>query len=131
MTDWDAKMREAHEREELAERLLKREHRRRRDKYGDMPKEPKGQRTLNRYRVRDLKAKATCPDCNSRYPHYVMQFDHLPGEPKLGDVSGMIQRGVVWGLIEAEMAKCEIVCANCHMVRTFTRRHSTQSDGQT
>jgi hypothetical protein len=48
-----------------------------------------------------------------------MQWDHLPGSMKIADVSGM-------GLyskeeILAEIAKCELVCTNCHTIRTGTR----------
>jgi hypothetical protein len=48
-----------------------------------------------------------------------MQWDHLPGSVKLADVSAM-------GLyskqeILAEIAKCELVCTNCHIIRTGKR----------
>jgi hypothetical protein len=49
-----------------------------------------------------------------------MQWDHLPGFEKLGDVSAAF-----WGRsrleVLAEIAKCELVCANCHTIRTFER----------
>ena len=48
-----------------------------------------------------------------------MQWDHKPGFEKLGDVSDF------WGRsrseVLAEIAKCDLVCANCHAVRTFDR----------
>ena len=48
-----------------------------------------------------------------------MQWDHLPGQVKVADVSAM-------GLytkdeILAEIAKCELVCTNCHIIRTGKR----------
>jgi len=54
------------------------------------------------------------------YPHQVMQWDHRPGFEKLGDLSADF-----WGHtreeILAEIAKCDLVCANCHAIRTFSR----------
>lgn len=55
-----------------------------------------------------------CADCGKRYPPYVMDLDHR-GD-KFTDVSKMksysIQR------LLAEIAKCDVVCANCHRERT-------------
>ena len=48
-----------------------------------------------------------------------MQWDHLPGEVKLGAVSSL--RGRSKKEILDEIAKCELVCANCHAIRTFQR----------
>lgn len=56
-----------------------------------------------------------CMDCGIKYPSYVMDFDHR--EDKLFDVS----RGVNdYGMkkLLAEIAKCDVVCANCHRFRT-------------
>lgn len=46
-----------------------------------------------------------------------MDFDHLLD--KFKNVSRMT--AYKWDRIEAEIAKCELVCANCHRVRTFAR----------
>jgi hypothetical protein len=49
-----------------------------------------------------------------------MQWDHRPGEEKLGDINEDF-----WDRsreeILAEIAKCDLVCANCHAIRTFSR----------
>jgi len=49
-----------------------------------------------------------------------MQWDHLPGTVKLGEISSKIR---TWStkLIFDELAKCELVCANCHAIRTYKR----------
>lgn len=51
-----------------------------------------------------------------------MSFDHLPEYEKLANVSDLITKG--WGRakIDAEIAKCEIVCLLCHADRTQYRR---------
>jgi hypothetical protein len=56
----------------------------------------------------------------------MMDFDHVRGE-KLFDVSRMVGPGLSLELIKAEIAKCDVVCANCHRIRTFERRHKGNS----
>ncbi len=50
-----------------------------------------------------------------------MQWDHLPGMTKRREVSNMVLTGFRRETILDEIAKCELVCANCHAVRTFDR----------
>lgn len=60
-----------------------------------------------------------CADCGVKYPFYVMDFDHRPGSDKINDVALMTRSN--WSLekIKKEIEKCEVVCANCHRIRTF------------
>ncbi len=59
-----------------------------------------------------------CMDCTRTYPSVAMDFDHVRGE-KHSEVTDMWS----WSRskVLAEIAKCELVCANCHRVRTYTR----------
>lgn len=61
-----------------------------------------------------------CTDCQKTYPFYVMQFDHVRGD-KVDAVSKLMTHSVSRKVIEAEIAKCELVCANCHAIRTYKR----------
>jgi hypothetical protein len=61
-----------------------------------------------------------CADCGRRYPPFVMDFDHRNGEDKTGNISAMAPRWS-WSKIAAEVAKCDVVCANCHRMRTARR----------
>jgi hypothetical protein len=72
-----------------------------------------------------LKSSTPCTDCGSLFHPAAMTWDHLPGEEKLGDVSSLIQKHNR-ALILAEIQKCELVCANCHAVRSATRRDVAQ-----
>ena len=67
-----------------------------------------------------LKAGEPCTDCGRIYAPQVMQWDHLPGNLKLGNISTDF-RGRSRQEILDEIAKCELVCANCHAIRTFER----------
>ena len=60
-----------------------------------------------------------CKDCGEVFPPVCMDFDHVRGAKK-GNVSQMVMRKL--SKLEAEIAKCDIVCANCHRIRTHERR---------
>lgn len=55
-----------------------------------------------------------------------MTYDHLPGNQKRGEISNLIAGGYR-GVLITELAKCELVCANCHAVRTYMRREVMRS----
>ena len=91
----------------------------------------------NRARLRErwraqldgLKA-APCADCGIQYPPHVMQFDHLDPDTKSFaiDATAMGRRPEV---IAAELAKCDLVCANCHAERTHQQRLAGRRFGGT
>lgn len=62
-----------------------------------------------------------CKDCWQKYPWYVMDFDHLPGFEKKFNLSIATSKWYSVKKILEEAKKCDIVCSNCHRVRTFTR----------
>lgn len=72
----------------------------------------------NRDLINTLKSRP-CTDCNKKYPPHVMQFDHVRGEKKF-NVGEARSRSVKNILVE--VAKTEVVCANCHAMRTYNRR---------
>ena len=60
-----------------------------------------------------------CTDCGVRYPKRVMEFDHVRGK-KTAAVAVMAVKASE-AAIRAEIAKCEVVCANCHRLRHIER----------
>ena len=70
--------------------------------------------------IKSLKS-APCKDCGKTYPHYVMDFDHLDGTIKRANISALIGERTSLQCILNELAKCELVCANCHRERTYSR----------
>lgn len=56
-------------------------------------------------------------DCGRSFPHYVMDLDHVRGVKRC-DVANMVQRAVPTAVFLDEIAKCDVVCANCHRIRT-------------
>lgn len=70
--------------------------------------------------MRQIKEASPCADCKQHFPAVCMDFDHREGEAKVADVSKVVMDGC-WQKALAEMAKCDIVCANCHRLRTASR----------
>jgi hypothetical protein len=67
----------------------------------------------------ELKRGKPCADCGQVFHSAAMQWDHPPGVEKVADVAELY-RGSRARVLK-EIAKCELVCANCHAVRTHTR----------
>lgn len=63
-----------------------------------------------------------CTDCGKQYPPYVMDFDHINAEDKLDDIAALLRRGYGKQTLIDEIAKCELVCSNCHRIRTHNRK---------
>lgn len=66
-----------------------------------------------------VKVDRGCTDCGYNAHAVALDFDHLPGQTKLYRIATMA--GMSRTLIDAEIAKCEVVCANCHRIRTADR----------
>jgi hypothetical protein len=69
-------------------------------------------------RIAAIKVAAGCADCGYAEHFAALEFDHVEGG-KVANVSALV--GKRWDVIEAEIAKCEVVCANCHRIRTVER----------
>lgn len=78
----------------------------------------KYERHLNRYTVYKDKP---CADCGNRFPLECMDFDHREGEVKIGSIGHMIRQHKGHENIVKEIEKCDVVCANCHRIRTRER----------
>ena len=60
-----------------------------------------------------------CVDCGGTFRPECMDWTHKPGTEKLFQISQ--GHKYTWPEVEAEIAKCELVCANCHRIRTRNR----------
>lgn len=68
----------------------------------------------------EYKENIGCVDCKEKYPHYVLEFDHRPEHEKTGSPTEIAYKGSLSAaILEAE--KCDVVCANCHKIRTHNR----------
>lgn len=93
-----------------------------------MWKDPKKAKKWHKERYRKKKAyieklkEAPCTDCKKTYPHYVMEFDHVPerGKKKYCLYAGA-GTNINSPIFIKELNKCDIVCSNCHAIRTYKR----------
>lgn len=70
-----------------------------------------------RQEVLDKLKDVPCADCGGRFPPICMDFDHVQG--KSFTISRASTRSLTSVLREVE--RCEVVCANCHRIRTAQR----------
>jgi hypothetical protein len=81
----------------------------------------RAKRKNRKRRLDKIKMWWGCADCGYREDPRALQFDHRPGTVKTMNI-GSVCGSMAWDAILAEIAKCDIVCANCHMIRTDERR---------
>jgi hypothetical protein len=70
-----------------------------------------------------LKAGRPCADCGEAFHPAAMHWDHLPGSTKVDNLGELVRHGSRRLVLE-EIEKCELVCANCHAVRSVVRMRS-------
>ena len=78
-------------------------------------------RWLNR-----LKLRRGCVDCGYNAWPSALHFDHRPGEVKAFEICRALHYS--WETIIAEVAKCDVRCANCHHRITDLRRRGVGVD---
>jgi hypothetical protein len=77
-------------------------------------------RTASRRDALDqYKLERGCVDCGYRKDPIALDFDHREPSLKTANLSEMLHHS--WSKVLAEIAKCDVRCANCHRIRTFGR----------
>lgn len=65
-----------------------------------------------------VKKSVPCSDCRVSYHPHAMDFDHL--KDKIYNVGSLRSHSI--STLNAEIDKCEVVCAVCHRLRTLERK---------
>ncbi|MDQ2905118.1 MAG: hypothetical protein M3Y81_16405 [Chloroflexota bacterium] len=73
----------------------------------------------NRLHISSYLSTHPCVDC-SQTDIRLLEFDHIDGQKSRG-IANFLTWGFKWSTIEAEIAKCEVRCANCHRLKTMER----------
>src|ERR1035437_1554640 len=66
-----------------------------------------------------------CADCKKEYAPWILDFDHVRGQKEF-TISHRTTSSIA--RLKTEMAKSDIVCANCHRERTYQRRENAKHD---
>jgi len=77
-------------------------------------------RTILKRKLWKYKEEKGCMDCGEKYPHWILDFDHKPEFEKTGGPTEILHK-YGWDKAIKEVEKCDVVCANCHRIRTFIR----------
>ena len=73
--------------------------------------------------IAEYKSKNGCTDCGYNKHHSALEFDHIVGKKELNVcLAKSIKQA------KKEIEKCEIVCSNCHRIRTYTRIYPCKPD---
>ncbi len=75
-------------------------------------------RIESRRRMAEYLIGKKCMDCGISNP-MVFEFDHVRGN-KFANISDLLGKSA-WSKVVSEISKCDIVCANCHRIRTSVR----------
>lgn len=86
----------------------------------DKTQREKARADRNRERIAQIKLSKGCVDCGYNKNAVALEFDHLPGYVKIKTVASFCYSA--WDKIQAEIDKCEVVCSNCHLIRSASRK---------
>lgn len=87
---------------------------------GESKKTRQARRRDNHAKMIEFLSQQQCADCG--FSHIlVLEFDHL--KDKRANISRMLCT-YPWATILLEIEKCDIVCRNCHAIRTHQRQDS-------
>lgn len=81
----------------------------------------------NAQRVWDYLKDNPCTKCGESDPR-VLEFDHRGDDVKVANVAQMIVKVRSWKAIQDEIAKCDVLCANCHRRKTYEQLGWTTYD---
>lgn len=93
--------------------------------HGRAPERARERVARNAEAIRQAKS-APCLDCGGEFPLECMDLDHVRGE-KLFNLSKAGPRN--HEAVLQEIAKCDVVCANCHRIRTKARANARGRKG--
>jgi hypothetical protein len=70
--------------------------------------------------IKDEKLKRGCEKCGYKDHHAALDFDHLDPVTKSRDIAKMHTTNIE--ALKEEIKKCQVLCANCHRIKTYEQR---------
>lgn len=77
----------------------------------------------------EFKARVGCKRCGETHPG-CLEFHHLNPDLKEATLSFLAGNNASQRILEAEVAKCEVVCANCHRIEHWEQRRDPEAPNQ-
>ena len=76
-----------------------------------------------RDRLNKIKLESGCVKCGYANHPSALTFNHIDPSSKSFTIGQML--ATTWEFVEEEVAKCEVLCANCHYIHTYENGHSS------
>ncbi|MBV9258860.1 MAG: hypothetical protein JO215_12670 [Ktedonobacteraceae bacterium] len=73
---------------------------------------------------REYKKTLRCADCGQSHPA-TLEFHHLDPAQKDFHVSQILHETTSLRRLQEEIAKCVVLCANCHRIRHWNEKHGS------
>ena len=81
----------------------------------------KGTKAFKQIVINEKLKRGKCLQCEKKVREDIccmFDFDHRNPKEKLSDISAMQSYGYTFKEIQDEMEKCDLLCANCHQIKT-------------
>lgn len=75
--------------------------------------------------LKEYKSTLKCEECSENHPA-CLEFHHINSKDKKFSV-GRIKDFMSWKLLKAEIAKCRVLCANCHRKEHYNQKEKEQN----
>jgi hypothetical protein len=75
-------------------------------------------RRINQQYVVNYLVSKSCEHCGVSDTR-VLSFDHRHDENKFANIADLVSRGAPLNRLIEEIKKCDVLCHNCHMIKTF------------
>ena len=77
-----------------------------------------------------IKQDAGCAHCGYNAHHAALEFNHLDPSKKLGNIAEHVTNWS-WEKILDEVAKCEVLCSNCHHIHSYETHYTRLGNTRT
>ena len=83
-------------------------------------------KVVNRYKMLKGCQGDDCHYNNHNIPFIpeILHFDHIDRSKKVKGISHMIHGNMNFKKIKNEIRKCQVLCANCHIVKTLENKET-------
>lgn len=83
-----------------------------------MTKKNKDERRADMRKWLNSLKSSPCTRCGNRFPPECMDFDHRDPATKNNSITQMVGNVMAQKTIEKELEKCDLLCSNCHRIKT-------------
>jgi len=94
-------------------------------------------RKQTREKLQKIKAEGSCVVCglSGQIATWALDYHHINHDDKVASISYLVGNGYSWKRIEKEIAKCQLICSNCHRIKHYKehlagKKHNEKIEGR-